>query len=147
MATVYNGTLYEPGSVIPGHVNDPINHNVWYDASKKYDSNYGIFDELGISEIRYLGEDESNNKTYDEIMNSIMQYLNLHMIQIGYDIFIFDWHTPRHKSTITWRNINSSSTRTNPLATITITKDMYRNNDTNISIDDVYNKIKTFFLY
>ena len=141
MATVYNGTLYEPGSVIPGHVNDPINHNVWYDASKKYDSNYGIFEELGISEIRYLGEDESNNKTYDEIMNSIMQYLNLHMIQIGYDIFIFDWHTPRHKSTITWRNINSSSTRTNPLATITITKDMYRNNDTNISIDDVYNKI------
>lgn len=125
--------------------------NIWYDGSKKvYDptskSEYtykDLLSQIGITDNLFLGDDEDDEKTGEDIIKEILQYLDLHIIQEGKDFYIFDWSTLQKTGPSVFYNINDNSkTITIDTSTIQVTKDFYSDDSTQISIDDVYNQIK-----
>lgn len=102
-----------------------------------------LFHNLGISEMILLGDEEDDLWTQEEVLEEILQYLNLHIVQIGSDFFIFNWDNIRkQQNSITFNCIlGNGTTITVPSSTILVTEDMYRGNDTQISMADVYNQI------
>lgn len=116
---------------------------IYYDNSKTGGSGSSdIFRNLSISENLFLGEDEDDLMTNEEILFEIMQYLNLHIIQEGFDFYIFDWGTIKTKDSIDWIDLSSSQLNTLAYNTHEILKEEYSSDNTNISTSEVYNQIK-----
>ena len=143
MATEFHGTIYDVGDIIPGYVTTTITPNVYYDSSKKYVNDHEIFDELSIDPKVWMGDEPDDMIPNDEIVNDIMQYLNLHIIQIGYNFYIFDWYTVYGQNAeITWYEIYSKTTMTDNKHQVHVQLGDYKSSDTNISMAEVYNQLK-----
>jgi len=72
----------------------------------------------------------------------MLQYLNLHIVQMGRDFYIFNWASIKGNSSIYWKRIiGNAQSKTVTIPTITVQPEHYKSDDTNISISDVYNKI------
>lgn len=119
------------------------NEKVYYDGSKVVGNNdTSAFDGIGISFTPFLGKDEDDMMTNEEVLDEILKYLNLHIIQEGEDFYIFDWNTIKANSQTTFINIfDNEDTKEIDLSKNIITKDSYKGNDTNISMSDTYNQI------
>lgn len=124
------------------------NHGMglWYDGSKAVDSapanRYGIFGQLSISELLFLGDEEDDVWQQDEVVTEILKYPDLHIAQDGFDFYIFSWKTVRDASgAIAWRDILTDASSVTPSATITIGTDNVVDCDTTVSIDCVYNQL------
>lgn len=141
MNSIYNGTVHDIGTVIPNFVHDVYTPHIWYDQSKSYGNNVNIFEALSVSESLILGESEDDLWTMEEILTEILQYLNLHIIQNGYDYYIFDWETSRTADEVEWLDIFTGETITKNYDIVNIDYNMYAASDTQISIADVYNQI------
>lgn len=115
--------------------------NVWYDQSKLVDG-VDTFSDLAISENIFLGETEKDLMNNDAVLTEILQYLNLHIVQIGLDFYIFDWDSIRTLDAINWYNLKLKSIKTDEVVTEPITIDDYSSDGTNITISDVYNQIQ-----
>lgn len=117
---------------------------IYYDNSKSYGSYSNIFKGLLVAEGLFLGDDEDDLWSNEEILDEILRYLNLHIYQSGYDYYIFDWENVRQSNEIHWHNISDSSgaimleTRTIDA----ITRNMYGSDDTQLSVADVYNQVQ-----
>ena len=113
-------------------------YNVYWDHSKKVDDD-SAFDVCGVSLNVFLGESEDKIMSYAQILQSILQYLNLHIIQIGSDFYIFDW-LKIQSNTVTWTALFGSGS---PVVTgnKVVTKQCYSDDSTSLSMDDVYNQI------
>lgn len=142
MATEFHGTIYNVGDVIPGYVTNVVTPKVYYDSSKKYVNEHEIFDELSIDPKVWMGDEVDDMSPNDEIVNDIMKYLNLHIIQIGYDFYIFDWNTIKDGGYIQWYEIYDNQTKTDTNTLINVDVDQYKSADTNISMAEVYNQLK-----
>lgn len=116
--------------------------NIYYDQSKSYGDYTNIFEGLMISESLFLGEDEGDVWTNEEILEEIMKYFNLHIIQQRDNFYMFDWDTLRTKNIVTWLNINNGSTSVTHQSTTPLLKSQYAGDDTQLSIADVYNQIQ-----
>ena len=137
----FNGTIYEYGEPISGIVDTVVVPHVWYDQSKELNVTGKIFDEISVAESLFLGETQDDVNNYNEILVEILQYLNLHIIQIGYDMYIFDWDTIRTKNTIVWYDIFTEETKTQNISDITVLQDDATSDGTQVGIADVYNQI------
>lgn len=117
--------------------------NIYYDTSKGKTSGRlnTVFEDLGIAENVMYGDEFKDCWTDEQTLNEIMQYLNLHIIQQGKDYFIFDWNTIRNKRN-TWINLLTKASYNVPSSTITLTTEMHSDNNTNITVADVYNQIQ-----
>ena len=119
---------------------------IYYDGSIRSlnNSNYNqIFQNLGVSELIVLGDEEDDLWTQEEVLEEMLQYLNLHIVQIGSSFYIFNWgNIKKQQNSITFTSIlGNGGTVTVPTTAITVTEDMYGSNDTQISMSDVYNQI------
>lgn len=116
--------------------------HIYYDLSKAISSGREstVFADLGIAEAYLYGSDMDDCMTYDAILEQMLQYLNLHIIQIGFDFYIFDWNTLRNGRT-EWKDLLSTSTETHTQKTIALVSSMHSDSDTSISFSDVYNQI------
>lgn len=112
--------------------------STYWDQSKTID-NKSIFDVAGVSMNVFLGKSEKDVWNNEEILEEILKYCNLHIIQEGDRMFIFDWKSIG--STSNWHNIYNDSSVMIASGTITINKDNISSDDTNLSMSDVYNKI------
>lgn len=138
----YEGTVFHYGDEIPGYVSYTYTPKIWYDKSKSTNGGtWDIFSELGISESLILGETEDDLWNYEEILEEICKYFNLHIIQIGYDFYIFDWETAKSGNSVEWVDILTGNTQQKSYSTITVTKSMYSDDSTQITMGDVYNQI------
>ena len=117
--------------------------NIYYDKSKGLTSGttQNVFENLGISESILYGDEFDDVWTQEQTLNEIMQYLNLHIIQEGKNYFIFDWNTIRNRRT-TWINLITKANYSLTPQQITLLNTMHSDNNTNISIADVYNQIQ-----
>lgn len=118
---------------------------VYFDNSVKRTDNRNIFEYNGISELMLLGDEEDDLWTSEDIVKEILQYYNLHIVQIGNAFYIFSWETLKKQNTnsITWSVlIGSGNNITTSKSVIQVDKDLYKGNDTQISMSDVYNKIQ-----
>ena len=136
-----NIELYNRGDIIGGVVDIFTYSAVYYDGSKIL-RNGNIFNRVGCPESLFLGDDYDDVETMEEVLDKLLKFLNLNIIQNGYDFYIFSDSTLSAKDSITWTNIDDDTTHNSSLATINVDKDFYIDTDTNISTDDVYTQIK-----
>lgn len=115
--------------------------NTYYDMSKK-NGNRSVFDAVGVSMQVFLGDSEDDLENNEDNLSKILKYFNLHIIQNGSDLFIFDWNTIKAKGSKVFYNIFDNTTKTVDLSQITVTKDSYVDDSTSLSISDTYNQIK-----
>jgi len=135
--------------------------NIYFDGSRRANSSvsnlsYYIFNYLKISDNTWLGETQSDIWTKKAILEEMMRYLNLHIVQMydmrdsskAYAFYIFDWD-------YTWRSANNGTTtqrftyniRTGSsvsgiyMPVVQLGVNSYASTDTNITMGDVYNKI------
>ena len=114
-------------------------YNVFFDQSANLNSS-SPFDNLGVSLNVFLGDTENEIMSYEEILDSILKFLNLHIIQEGSDFYIFNWESIKSNSA-TWVSLFGSGTPLS-LSNINVGATNYSDDSTNLSYDDVYNQIK-----
>lgn len=124
------------------------NQNIkfWYDGSKAVDAQtanrYQVFKQLSISDLLFLGDDESDVWQQDEVLEELLKYLNLHIVQDGFNFYIFSWESVKAApDKIIWHDIVANSTKTTAQQSVTIALANVADCDTTISIGDVYNQL------
>ena len=121
---------------------------VYFDKTSKVgDTEIDPLSGIGVSGSLFFGDTEDDEWTFEDILKEILQYLNLHIIQIGTDFYIFDWSTLTDSRTTNGKeflclNDNTSYSLDYPMKTYRITKPDYASNDTQISVDEVYNQVQ-----
>lgn len=124
------------------------NQNIkfWYDGSKAVDAQtanrYQVFKQLSISDLLFLGDDESDVWQQDEVLEELLKYLNLHIVQGGFNFYIFSWESVKAApDKIIWHDIVANNTKTTAQQAVTIALANVADCDTTISIGDVYNQL------
>lgn len=124
------------------------NQNIkfWYDGSKAVDAQtanrYQVFKQLSISDLLFMGDDESDVWQQDEVLGELLKYLNLHIVQDGFNFYIFSWESVKATpDKIIWHDIVANSTKTTAQRAVTIALANVADCDTTISIGDVYNQL------
>lgn len=124
------------------------NQNIkfWYDGSKAVDAQtanrYQVFKQLSISDLLFMGDDESDVWQQDEVLEELLKYLNLHIVQDGFNFYIFSWESVKATpDKIIWHDIVANSTKTTAQQAVTIALANVADCDTTISIGDVYNQL------
>lgn len=125
------------------------NQNIkfWYDGSKAVDAQtvnrYQVFKQLSISDLLFLGDDESDVWQQDEVLEELLKYLNLHIVQDGFNFYIFSWESVKAApDKIIWHDIVANNTKTTAQQAVTIALANVADCDTTISIGDVYNQLQ-----
>lgn len=116
-----------------------------YDGSKAVDdlagNRYAIFGQLTVSELLFLGDEEDDVWQQDEVLEEILKYLNLHIVQEGFTFYLFSWESVKSDERICWRDLLTGSSVTTARQTTDIVTDLVTDTDTTISVGEVYNKI------
>lgn len=120
--------------------------NYWYDGSKAIDeeaaNRYQIFKQVSISDLLFLGDKENDVWRQDEVLEELLKYLNLHIVQDGFSFYIFSWETIKASTgEIIWRDIVTNDTRTTIQNNVTIDLSNVADCDTTISVGEVYNQL------
>lgn len=125
-------------------LNGVVNECVYYDASKGVTSNRVdyVFDDLSVSELYIIGEDYDDTWTREEVLEELLRYLNLHIVQIGKSYYIFDWNSLKNGGYITWTDLISGDIYDQLTPLVTLTNAMHAADDTNITVSEVYNQIQ-----
>ena len=120
-----------------------------YDGSKCMDVHtatadpYGIFGHLSINELLFLGSEEDDVWTQQQVLEEMLRYLNLHLIQQGSDFYMFSWESIRAEKQLTWMDLISGKKRywDYHMVWLNIDNSDVADADASISVCEVYNKI------
>lgn len=116
-----------------------------YDGSKAVDdlagNRYAIFGQLTVSELLFLGDEEDDVWQQDEVLEEILKYLNLHIVQDGFTFYLFSWESVKGDERICWRDLLTDASVTTARQTTDIVTSLVTDTDTTISVGEVYNKI------
>ena len=116
-----------------------------YDGSKAVDdlagNHYAIFGQLTVSELLFLGDEEDDVWQQDEVLEEILKYLNLHIVQDGFTFYLFSWESVKGDERIYWRDLLTGASVTTARQTTDIVTGLVTDTDTTISVGEVYNKI------
>lgn len=116
-----------------------------YDGSKAVDdlagNRYAIFGQLTVSELLFLGDEEDDVWQQDEVLEEILKYLSLHIVQDGFTFYLFSWESVKGDERIYWRDLLTGASVTTTRQTTDIVTGLVTDTDTKISVGEVYNKI------
>ena len=116
-----------------------------YDGSKAVDeltgNRYGIFGQLTINELLFLGDEEDDVWQQDEVLEEMLKYLNLHIVQEGFTFYIYSWETVKGEQRIYWRDLLTGASVTTARQTTDIRTEIVTDTDTTISVGEVYNRL------
>lgn len=116
-----------------------------YDGSKAVDdlagNRYAIFGQLTVSELLFLGDEEDDVWQQDEVLEEILKYLSLHIVQDGFTFYLFSWESVKGDERIYWRDLLTGASVTTARQTTDIVTGLVTDTDTKISVGEVYNKI------
>lgn len=120
------------------------NVRYWYDGSKAIDSTtanrHAIFTQLSINELLFLGDEEDDVWGQDEVLQEILKYLNLHIVQDGMQFYIFAWESVKGAQ-LYWRDLLTSDRRTDTIASTDITTQNVIGTEASISVPQTYNQL------
>lgn len=146
-------TFYDIVTEILNDVSDAANYwmagafPIWYDDSKVLpgdngDEFYNIFQNTSINELLFFGDEEDDMWTQEDVLNEILKYLNLHIVQEGLTFYIFSWESIRKNSSLSLYGIDSVSITSIEIPTYRVGKDIeVADCDTKISIGETYNEL------
>ena len=134
------------GGVAAGlDIKDGSKAHYWYDGSKAVDSQtanrHTIFGQLTINELLFLGDGEDDVWQQDDVLEELLKYLNLHIMQDGMDFYIFSWETVKGDNDIYWRDLLTGGRLTTARSTTDITTQNVMGTDTSISVGQVYSQL------
>lgn len=119
---------------------------LYYDASVltgKGAEAGSVFSDLRVADILWLGETESDTKTHEEVLGAILQYLGLHMMQVGLSFFIFSMDSIGKK--VEWTLLAGGTSVGHPTpmgeAPITLTVDELMGGRPSVDIGEVFNQV------
>lgn len=116
-----------------------------YEGSKAVDdlagNRYAIFGQLTVSELLFMGDEEDDVWQQDEVLEEILKYLNLHIVQDGFTFYLFSWESVKGDERIYWRDLLTGASVTTARQTTDIVTGLVTDTDTTISVGEVYNKI------
>lgn len=116
-----------------------------YDGSKAVDdltgNRYAIFGQLTINELLFLGDEEDDVWQQDEVLEEMLKYLNLHIVQDGFTFYIYSWESVKGGERIYWRDLLTGASVTTARQTTDIRTGIVTDTDTTISVGEVYNRL------
>lgn len=119
---------------------------IFYDGSKAVDSDesnrYTILSQLSISDLLFLGKEEQDVWQGDKVLEEMLRYLNLHMMQDGMDFYIFSWESVKDAQPIKWKDCLGGTEITQARPSVTIRSDIVADTSTSVSVGEVYNQIQ-----
>lgn len=146
-------TFYDIIAEILNDVGEAANYvgggafEIWYDGSKALSNEtgeevYNIFRNISINELLFFGDEEDDMWTQEDVLNEILKYLNLHIVQEGTDFYIFSWESIRNRSYVDFYTIDNGIVRNIQIPTLLVGKDIeVADCDTKISIGETYNEL------
>lgn len=120
---------------------------IMYDGSKALsngtgDEIYNIFQNISINELLFFGDEEDDMWTQEDVLNEILKYLNLHIVQEGTTFYIFSWESIRNDSHLNFYEIDKGFEKSIEIPTYQVGKDIeVADCDTKISIGETYNEL------
>lgn len=119
-----------------------------YDGSKAIDNaaanKFTIFKQLSISDLLFLGDAEDDVWQQDDVLEEILKYLNLHIIQNGLTFYIFSWETIKADANTMFCDLRNGYVGPSNLTDrkqITIETVIAADCDTRIDVGEVYNQL------
>ena len=120
--------------------------HLWYDGSKAMDdaleSRYNIFERLTINELLFMGDEETEVWEETQVLEEMLKYPNLHIVQEGLDFYIFSWETVKGREDIEWHDIISGESLITERGETEITTALTVDTETTISVGEVYNQLQ-----
>lgn len=124
---------------------------VWYDGSKTMADGTGVFASLSVSDLIYLGDDEDDTKTCLEVVESLLRYLNLHIVQYGKNFYIYSWESVRKGAAASAMQrlalqgssdtATSGSTASGAVAVTVLTAGNVEDTDAEIDVSEIFNQV------
>ena len=106
-----------------------------------------VFDALRVSDMAFLGESADDTVTYRDVVEAVLKFLDLHIVQYGRDFYIFSWDTLRAGTTkwtllageggVTGDALLPSCTGVSTGLTALNVEDM----DTQLDVQEIYNQL------
>lgn len=119
---------------------------VWYDGSKALSATpadrYDIFSRLSVSELLFMGDTEDDVWKQDRVLEALMKYLNLHIVQDGLRFYIFSWESVKDGAVIAWHDLLGGGAKTPARPTVEFSLHNVASDDTTVSIGEVFNRIQ-----
>ena len=115
--------------------------NTWWDNSRLINGD-PMLTRCGIPMQLLLGDAVDDLWSNEEICLEILKYCNLHIIELGDKILIFDWDTIGSSNTVTFTNLYDNTTITVDCSALTVTTQMFDSDDTQLSISKAYNQLR-----
>lgn len=137
-------TIATESLIISNAAQHPI--RLYYDNSKALSSDESgptsVFSQISISELLFLGDEEDDVWMQDAVLEEIMRYLDLHIVQDGEAFYIYAWETLSSKNaSVQWKDLLSENTKASERKAITLHTDIVADMGTQINIDEAYNKL------
>lgn len=116
---------------------------ILYDGSVTLDTGNPVFGDLSLPELLFLGTAEDEVWTKQEVVEEIMRYLNLHLVQIGFDFFIYSLDSVKSSGDgIIWYDLDGDEIYEAWRDSVTITVSTAMDTDANLSIGAIYNRLE-----
>lgn len=117
-----------------------------YDGSKspsaRSTDKYKIFTNTAVSELLFLGDDNGSVWKQSEVLEEMLKYLGLHMLQQGLDFYIFDWRTIQGTAAVQWYDLIEETGTAMARNSIDISLDNVDGVDGSFSIEEVFNRVE-----
>ena len=114
-----------------------------YDNSlSAMDTDRPLFTDVAVSELLFLGNTETDVWTQQEVVEEIMRYLNLLMVQDGFSFRIYSADSLKDREAISWTTLTGGASGVTVIKDITISPAIAMDTDASISIGEVYNRIE-----
>lgn len=146
-------TFYDIIAEILNDVGEAANYmggstfEIWYDGSKSLSNGtgeevYNIFQNVSINELLFFGDEEDDIWTQEDVLNEILKYLNLHIVQEGTVFYIFSWESIRNNSYLNFYRMDIGNVGALQIPTYQVGKDIeVADCDTKITIGETYNEL------
>lgn len=127
---------------------------IFYDGSKALDDDtdtdkYKTLLNTSVNSILFLGDETDDVWTYQEIIQEMLRFFNLHMIQVGLDYFIFDWNAIKDGKEVSflrmWEFLDEGQTPTTvdfTPSTVTLRNEIAADTDAQLNVGEVYNRLE-----
>lgn len=116
-----------------------------YDGSKSMDSSvsgrYGVLAAMSVNELLFMGDEADDVWQQDAVLEEVLKYLNLHIVQEGWDLYVYSWETVKGDGEICWKDLWGGGTVTTERTVTDIARGLVMGADTEISIGECYNQL------
>lgn len=116
-----------------------------YDGSRAVDkaagNRHAVFGQLTLNELLFLGDEEDDVWQQDEVLEEMLKFLNLHIVQEGFTFYMYSWETVKGDAPIRWRDLLTGAEVTTARQTTDIRTSLVTDTDTTISVGEVYNRL------